>query len=112
MDNIKETINSKVHFVGKHKYRIDQTPQEAQLIKEIDTAINEIIKDTERETGQKIILSEGDRCMLRWEFIKAMLIERGADPAALDEMAQAVISATEKAITERERFIDSFKIVK
>lgn len=114
MDNInaREFVAKNLHFVGKKGYTLDQDPQGEKLIQDIDVAIDKGIADIERETGVKITLNDGERYELRWQIIRDLLIERGCDPAELDAMAEAAREATEEAIADHEKRVDSFKIVK
>lgn len=111
-ETIKEIITNELHFYGKDKYWVDQTPEEAEFLAQLDEVINQAIKRTEEETGKPVEITEGDRYLLRWELIKKILIERGMDPAELEEVQNAVADATETAIKERRAFVDQFKVVK
>ena len=110
--DFQKMITEKIHFIGANRYKIDTAPEEEQLLQEIDATIDEAAANVTRETGRRITINEGDRYALRWEVIKAILIERGCSEMELDAMAQAVKDATDQAINERKQFIDSFKIVK
>lgn len=111
MDNAKDIIE-KIHFTGKRKYTIDQSPEDEQFIKKLDEAIDASISRLEKKSGKPITITEGDRYELRWRLIKKMLIAQGTDPAKLDEMEAAVIAATDEAIDAREKFVNSFKVIK
>jgi len=114
MDNInaRELVANRLHFIGVHGCKIDQTPEDKEFIREIDAAIDREVAKMEMETGTKITLTEGERYQLRWECIRGLLIRRGCDPAELDAMAEAARKATDEAIAEHEKRVDGFKIVK
>ena len=114
MDNInaRELVADRLHFVGVHGCKMDQLPEEKELLREIDKAIDEAVANVARETGKRVTITEGDRYELRWEYIRGMLIDRGCDPDELDAMADAVREATREAIAEHKKRVDSFKIVK
>ena len=111
-ETIKEIITNELHFYGKNKYWMNQTPEEAKFLAHLDEVINRAIKRTEEETGAPVEITEGDRYLLRWELIKKILIARGMDPATLEEMQHTVTEATDAAIKERRAFVDQFKLVK
>lgn len=110
--NARELVAKRLHFIGVHGCKMDQLPEEKELLREIDKAIDETVENVARETGKRITLGEGDRYALRWEYIRGMLIDRGCDPDELDAMAEAVREATREAIADHEKRVDSFKIVK
>lgn len=112
MEDVRKLITEKIHFIGKSKYKVKQTPNEEKLLKEIDRSIDAIIKELAKETGEPIKISDGDRYWLRWEFIKAMLSEMGVSLEELNAIEEDAISATEEAVKDREKYIDSFKVIK
>ena len=114
MNNIdaRELVANRLHFIGVHGCKTDQLPEEKELLREIDKAIDEAVANVARETGKRITITEGDRYELRWEYIRGMLIGRGCDPGELDALAEAVREATREAIADHKKRVDSFKIVK
>lgn len=110
MLDARELVAKNLHFVGRKGFKIDQTPEDKEFIREIDAAIDREVAKMEMETGAKITLTEGERYQLRWECLRGLLIRRGCDPAELDAMAEAARKATDEAIAEHEKRVDGFKI--
>lgn len=111
MLDARDLVSKNLHFVGKKGFKIDQTPEDKEFIREIDAAIDKEIADMSRKTGKRITLTEGERYFLRWRFFKEILIRQGVDPAELDAMAEAARKATDEVIAEHEKRVDGFKIV-
>lgn len=111
MDKIQDVID-KIHFTGKYKYTIEQNASEEEFIKKLDEEIDKAIRAAVGDTAGPIVIPTSTRHRLRWRLIRQMLIEKGMDPAELDEMKAAIEAATDEAVTAHEKRVDSFTVIK
>lgn len=112
-DAIDETLD-KVHFVGKNRFYMDETPEDAELDAAlnhaIDTELTKAALSADNYSMDLPKLTQAQRDLLIVEVIKNLLREKGVTDEELNEIDKYADAELQKLMQEHKDHVNAFTV--